>query len=406
MRVAILGAGFQGVCVALELSRRGLEVDLFDRNDRPITQAGLINEGRIHFGFIYANDPSMRTAELMARGALSFRALLNRWIDFDPELSNSSGPTLYAVHRDSLVELSAIRKHFEQLGAWARDWVRREGGDYLGGQLDSIFQELDPIQTEALFDRRIIRAAFQTLERCVRADRIAGLLREAVKARPAIHFRPRTRIVAARRVGDWIEIEATRDGAAFRRPYRQVVNALWDGRMVLDAMLGYPPGRSWLHRFKYGIRLHEVPGAGELPSVAILLGPFGELVRFPNRDLYLSWYPTCVAAVSKELAPPDWPQEPEPEQAQRIYRETLQALACICPALRSLDGANPPRMSVQGGTIVAWGSSDIHDPRSRLHSRSEIGPFSENGYHSINTGKYTLAPLFALQVANRICGAE
>ena len=103
MRVAVLGAGFQGACVALELAKRGINVDLFDKGDRPITQAGWVNEGKIHLGFVYSNDPTMATAALMVRGALHFRKLLNRWIDFDPARANQSGPFLYVVHRDSLL---------------------------------------------------------------------------------------------------------------------------------------------------------------------------------------------------------------------------------------------------------------------------------------------------------------
>ena len=61
-------------------------------------------------------------------------------------------------------------------------------------------------------------------------------------------------------------------------------------------------------------------------------------------------------------------------------------------------------MKVRGGVIFAWGSSDISDISSELHSRFDVGPFSKGGYHSIDTGKYCVAPLFALEVADRICG--
>ena len=61
MRVAVLGAGFQGTCIALELDSRGVEVDLYDQDEQPITRSGFVNEGRIHLGFNYSNDPSLRT---------------------------------------------------------------------------------------------------------------------------------------------------------------------------------------------------------------------------------------------------------------------------------------------------------------------------------------------------------
>ncbi|MGH9386974.1 MAG: FAD-dependent oxidoreductase [Vicinamibacterales bacterium] len=45
-RVAVLGAGFQGVCAALELAARGVDVDLYDRRNTCITEAGGHNEGK------------------------------------------------------------------------------------------------------------------------------------------------------------------------------------------------------------------------------------------------------------------------------------------------------------------------------------------------------------------------
>jgi hypothetical protein len=76
----ILGAGLQGAGVALELARRGIRVTLIDQDFRPLNRASLRNEGKIHFGFVYANDRSLRTAFLQLEGALRFRGILARWI--------------------------------------------------------------------------------------------------------------------------------------------------------------------------------------------------------------------------------------------------------------------------------------------------------------------------------------
>ncbi|PYR72438.1 MAG: FAD-binding oxidoreductase, partial [Acidobacteria bacterium] len=54
MQVAVLGAGLQGSCVAMELASAGISVDLFDKNDRCMSQASAQNEGKIHLGYLYA----------------------------------------------------------------------------------------------------------------------------------------------------------------------------------------------------------------------------------------------------------------------------------------------------------------------------------------------------------------
>ena len=55
---------------------------------------------------------------------------------------------------------------------------------------------------------------------------------------------------------------------------------------------------------------------------------------------------------------------------------------------------------VTGGAIVAYGCTDLDDPASNLHDRTRIGVMSDNGYHSVDPGKLTTAPLFAMRTAN------
>ena len=63
-------------------------------------------------------------------------------------------------------------------------------------------------------------------------------------------------------------------------------------------------------------------------------------------------------------------------------------------------------VSVKGGIIVAWGATDIDDPKSELHRRFEIGVTSAGRYHAANPGKLTMAPYFAERCADRIAGAR
>ena len=39
MRVAVLGGGLQGACIALELAASGIVVDLYEKIDRCLSQA-------------------------------------------------------------------------------------------------------------------------------------------------------------------------------------------------------------------------------------------------------------------------------------------------------------------------------------------------------------------------------
>ena len=76
----ILGAGIQGVCIALELARFGYQVTILERDSSPLNRASLRNEGKVHLGLVYMNDATFGTPKLMLEGALSFRKNLHRWI--------------------------------------------------------------------------------------------------------------------------------------------------------------------------------------------------------------------------------------------------------------------------------------------------------------------------------------
>jgi len=72
------------------------------------------------------------------------------------------------------------------------------------------------------------------------------------------------------------------------------------------------------------------------------------------------------------------------------------------PRLKPLNDTVLSDARVKGGIIVAWGETDIYDPKSELHRRCDIGITSDRRYHSIDPGKLTMIPYFAQQCAHRI----
>jgi hypothetical protein len=183
------------------------------------------------------------------------------------------------------------------------------------------------------------------------------------------------------------------------------VNALWDGRFGLNETLGFPANRPWLHRLKYGVSLQLPLDVRLPPSATFVLGPFGEVVTYANRIIYLTWYSECLQAISTDVTPPDWPTYPAEPLRSRILSGTFSALSGIVTSLQNLDAKSLLGAGVKGGAITAWGKTDIYDPASELHRRYEIGVTSEGRFHSVDPGKLTMVPYFAEVCAERICPA-
>ncbi len=403
MHIAVLGAGLQGACAALALAAAGHRIDLYERDLSALSRASLHNEGKLHLGYVYAGDPTLRTARLMVAGALSFGPLLHRWIG--PELAAlpRSSPFTYLVHRRSLVTIDAVAAHLDACRALA---AAHGAGkcDYLSVDYLTPSQRLDPRELARQFNPDEIAAAFLTPEIGIDPAALAALVRARLAAEPRIRLIFGAVVDAVARREPRIEVLFTHVGAPHRRSYDHVVNALWDGRLAVDATLGIVPRRGWLHRLRYGVRVGEGALAAPLPAVTIVLGPFGDVVGYGNSAGWLSWYPIGMVEKSDALLPPAWPEIVPEAAAIRIG--VVAALGAIVPAVADAQAAIVATADVRGGYVFAWGhsGSDIDDPRSELHARDDAGIASYGRYHSINTGKLTTAPLFARQLVERIGG--
>src|SRR5262247_824486 len=114
--IVVLGAGFQGVCVALGLQSQGHAVTLVDKAPDCMTRASLRNEGKIHLGFVYANDASFRTSALMLRSSLAFARLIEEWLKTRIDWrALTSRPFVYVIAHDSLLSTETLFASYEKL---------------------------------------------------------------------------------------------------------------------------------------------------------------------------------------------------------------------------------------------------------------------------------------------------
>jgi glycine/D-amino acid oxidase-like deaminating enzyme len=402
MRVAVLGGGLQGCCTALALAGRGLRVRLFDKNDTLLTRAAIANEGKIHLGYMYAGDPTLSTARMMLTGALAFAPFLERYLERPAHSFLVSVPATYIVHRDSQHGAEDVCGYFERVHALINEAAGGRERAYFGKDLRASLRRWPAAEKAAEFDPEIALAAVSTPEIAINPVALAHLVRDCIALHPLIEVCCGHNVVGAEIEPNRIWVLSVSQSGASRDSYDHVVNALWDGRLRLNNLLGFRANRPWLHRLKYGVSFRLPRRVRPPPSATFVLGPFGEVVTYGNGLVYLTWYPECLKGISSDLTPPDWDTYAQEPIRSRIIAGTLRALSAIVPSLNVLDVENLTEATVKGGTIVAWGKTDIYDPASELHRRFEIGVTTEGRYHSIDPGKLTMAPYFAEVCAERI----
>jgi glycine/D-amino acid oxidase-like deaminating enzyme len=423
--MVILGGGIMGCCLALALSQRGYAVDLFDMADRPMTGASLHNEGKLHLGYVYAKDPFDKTYLSMIRGSLLFGRSIRELTGMDPASMAISSPFQYIVPRDSQMTLDAVATHFEHVDEAIRTHMADSKALYFGRKIAASRMN-DPVGAEDVFPKRSIMGSFTTDEISVSPDILAEWLIAAINREKKIRFRGRTHIRSVTRLSSGMsEVEVFADGKNTRHRFDCVVNCLWGDKIRIDRTAGILSDVPVLVRYKAAIRIRtKDPRFCDLPSVTAILGSYGDLVNFGRGDFYLSWYPLCKLAEAvngdmQDMArmlessgiiditnltpyPDRYPGKQISGSLQEEFVDrSLLSMSDLVPGLKGLIG-NKTSFTIGGGIILAKGNTDISDPQSQLHQRSLTGPVAYGSYITVDTGKYCLAPMHALDAAKMI----
>ncbi len=398
-RIAVLGAGIMGCSVALFLARKGCAVTLIDKASAPFGAASRWNEGKIHLGFLYSGDASMGTAKHVLPGGLRFKPLVEGLIGRGIDLPGAQGEDLYLCHQRSIVPPDAMANYFESVAEVVRG--HPDARDYLVDVSACPIHRLTESELSRVSGSPDIVAGFRVPERSVSTNWLADGFVDAVSAEPRIDLRMAARVLAVGPEqpddleGRWrVETEG-----GISETFDTVVNALWEGRLAIDATAGLPAAGIWTHRYRLALFLRTSTPV-DLPSLVVATGPFGDIKNYNGRDFYLSWYPDGLRVESAALSPPD-PPPLDASHAASLCTSILDRLEGIAPEVARLR-ASVEHVALKGGWVFAAGQGALSDPRATLHRRSDFRVVRRGAYLSIDTGKFSTAPWLAWQLAAAI----
>ena len=398
MKVAILGAGIMGCATALLLARRGIRSHLFDAAPAPCAAASRWNEGKIHLGYLYSADPSLDTARHILPGALAFKPLLESLIGTSLEAATTASDDLYFCHRDSVVPPADMHAYFDAVTRLVR--AHPHASRYLIDVTAAQARPLARAELAQYTDAPEILAGFRVPERSVSTLWVADRLAAAVAAEPCIEPVMATKVegvrrVAARTADAW----EVRTAAGVFGPYDKVVNALWEGRLAVDATAGLPPPAVWSHRYRLALFI-RTRAPVRLPCGVVATGPYGDVKNYNDRDFYLSWYPVCLQIDSTDLAPPPPPML-NSRATEELVAKTWAGLGALLPFVTQLR-EQAEHVEVRGGWVYAAGRGPLSNRTSTLHRRADFTFAQAGNYVSIDTGKYASAPWLAARAVEAI----
>lgn len=396
--VLILGAGIQGVSAALALAHQGHRVTLVDSAPEPMLGASNRNEGKIHLGLVYARDESFRTAELMMDAAMRFGPLIDRWLGRPVDWrSLSSQPFRYVIARDSMVPAPDLHAFYERLQRRYSVWLEDAAAHYLGARSDRLWEEAAACPG---VDERFSTESVTTCEVALDVPRFRRVLLDRLLETEGVTLLCGHAVAGLTRTSTGFRVDGVRsDGDLWSLDAPVVANCTWASRLALDAQLGIVPSRSWVYRLKCGLLGDLPPALADVPSITFVLGPYGDVVRYPTGPSYFSWYPSGMKGWSTDQRPPrEWDEYSRgpmrPSVRAELVESTLVELGRIIAGFEETSV-----QEVKGCVIFSWGATDIDDYYSELHERHEIGVMAYDGYFSVDPGKFTCGPYFGNRLA-------
>lgn len=384
-----------GVSAALRLARDGHDVVCYDRASCAMCGASRWNEGKIHLGYLYAGDASLRSSARLLPGGLAFRPLLERLIGVSLRHVTAE-PDLYLVHRQSVTSVEATRAYFQAITAQLRGSPGAR--DYLVDVSNASVHELTRRELSDLDVGEAVVGGFRVPEHSIETRWVADRLLDAFAAQRGVTQRMSC------------EVRAVRDGGSRGRyaietddgvdaGYEVVINALWEDRQRIDATLGLRPTGECTHRYRVSLFI-DTDRPVDLPSFVICTGPFGDVKRYTPQSFYLSWYREGLLATGHGVAPPPTPRLVDEDRAARL-EGMIAALAAHVPGVRAVQAA-AARVTLGGGWVFAIGDGLLSDPAATLHRRDRIGIRRLHRYFSVDTGKYSIAPWLAEELATAV----
>ncbi len=288
----VIGAGFFGVEIALELRRLGLRrVVIVDREDGIMRRASFVNQARVHNGYHYPRH--LRTA---ARSSANYAAF--------------AADYAYAVV-DGLQKIYAIAA----------------GSSVSPGQFETFCRVLGvpcrpaPPRLAALFDGTAVQAAFLARESAFDAARMAARLRPALHE-AGVEVRLGTPATVLDSGADHVVVEA----GPHRLRAHHVINCTYAGLERAGVTL-----RSRIRQELAELVLIEPPPDLRGIGVTVMDGPFFSTMPFPAavglHSLSHVRYTPHAASVH-----PGSRLRPERSHAAAMLRDSQRYLPCLARA--------------------------------------------------------------------------
>ena len=283
--VVVLGAGFAGASVALELAALGHSVLLVDRNARPLARTHRRHVGKIELGFADALPVANAGSAHSVDAALAFGATMARWLDAPV---TTSMPFQYWI-RDNEDAIGAFVGRCESIDKLCIERLNSDPeASYLELRPERFWTPPCGIHDPVGGERYRI---FETEERAIDTDILALRLADRIHDDPEIRFEGNVEVGSVERTDDGFRVVGERFGRVWSAEAAILVNATQHNRTALDQCLGIATEGTWLRRVQVRLIVRLPQSWVHMHSITLPTPPFGDVVVRGDGTAYVSWIP-------------------------------------------------------------------------------------------------------------------
>jgi glycine/D-amino acid oxidase-like deaminating enzyme len=250
----VVGGGFYGCIVSLELTRHFPRVALLEKESDLLQRASYVNQARIHQGYHYPR--SILTA-------LRSRVNFSRFVEEFAECVYSEFDAYYAIGKlSSKVSSQQFRLFCNRIGAPIQP---------------------APASVKRFFNNQLIEEVYTVKEYAFDAVKLKHLVLERIR-QSDISMLLDTQVTKVSRDRDKLHLDFEQEGAPQRLGSNYVFNCTYSQiNQLLDA--SHLPLIPLRHEYTE-MALFEVPDELQHIGITVMDGPFFSLMPFPPRDLH------------------------------------------------------------------------------------------------------------------------
>jgi len=355
-KVAIIGAGIFGCSAAIELSRAGFQVVIFDRADNILAGASTINHLRHHYGFHYPRSKETVDEIKIARES------------FEKEYGE------------------CVSEFFDDFYGVSKEGSKTNAEEFIKFCDDMGLPYEIAWPDEKYMDRSKISICVKTPERVYDPDILKGLIFQKMMGK-YIDLRLNTKIVGGTISGNIKTLKFLEGKKEGEGSFDYVINATYSNFNNFNKWFGFPR-KTFLYELMELLEV-SLPNEGKI-GLTIMDGAFSSLLPRGEKGTYTLGHvdaSVLKARISDDLDPVEMALESVGSNRDEIMRKGIEDYPFLKDArvIRSLNVARVVK-------------ADVDDTDERPSEITEYG----NGMYSIFGGKIITSVNIAEEITKKI----